>query len=203
LPRKTPVRGHLIALEGTRGRDLAHAAERLWQHLGGGKVRGGVSRWDASGTFHEMRLAKAERLNLSPRTLVLLYASDLAFRLRWEIRLALEEGQCVIAAPYVESAMAFGSAAGLPRRWLTEVFRFAPRPQVCYRVKEREKGSAGNGKSSDGYLEFCGKALRGSFSPWNPVDLRRKAIAYLDTLERRNGCRTLTVKLVKQLTLEQ
>ena len=40
--------------------------------------------------------------------LLLLYAADLAFRLRWEIRPALAEGYTVVAAPYVETAVAFG-----------------------------------------------------------------------------------------------
>ena len=42
-----------------------------------------------------------------PRTLLLLYAADLAFRLRWEIRPALAEGHTVIAAPYLDTAFAF------------------------------------------------------------------------------------------------
>ena len=41
-----------------------------------------------------------------PRTLILLYAADLAFRLRWQIRPVLEEGTHVIAAPYLETVVA-------------------------------------------------------------------------------------------------
>ena len=37
------------------------------------------------------------------------------FRLRWEIRPVLEAGGVVIAAPYVETAVAFGAAAGSVR----------------------------------------------------------------------------------------
>ena len=48
----------------------------------------------------------------SARTLLLLYAADLAFRLRWQIRPALAEGRTVVAAPYVDTAVAFGRAAG-------------------------------------------------------------------------------------------
>ena len=50
----------------------------------------------------------------SARTLLLLYAADLAFRLRWEIRPALAAGRTVVAAPYVDTAVAFGRAAGVP-----------------------------------------------------------------------------------------
>ena len=42
------------------------------------------------------------------RTLALVYAADLAFRLRWEIRPVLDAGGVVVASPYVETAVAFG-----------------------------------------------------------------------------------------------
>ena len=34
-----------------------------------------------------------------------------------------------MAAPYVDTAVAFGRAAGLEAAWLTNLFRFAPRPR--------------------------------------------------------------------------
>ena len=62
-----------------------------------------------------MGLGKRKHRTASPRTLLLLYAADLAFRLRWEIRPALDAGQTVIAAPYLDTAFAFGRACGLSR----------------------------------------------------------------------------------------
>src|SRR5204863_7343087 len=96
--------------------------------------RGGISRWDASGVFQDLAVADSGAGAPSPRTLLLLYAADLAFRLRWQIRPALSEGRTVVAAPYVETAMAFGRAAGLPPGWLINLFRFAPRPPEHYFV---------------------------------------------------------------------
>src|SRR5207247_852286 len=93
----------------------------------GSPGRGGISRWDASGVFQDLAVADAEAGAPSARTLLLLYAADLAFRLRWEIRPALAEGRVVAAAPYVATAIAFGRAAGLPPGWLKDLFRFAPR----------------------------------------------------------------------------
>lgn len=88
--------------------------------------RGGISRWDASGVFQELAVADDSAGAPSARTLLLLYAADLAFRLRWQIRPALAEGRTVVAAPYVETAIAFGRAAGLNPAWLSNLFRFAP-----------------------------------------------------------------------------
>lgn len=89
--------------------------------------RGGISRWDASGIFQDLAVADEAAGAPSARTLLLLYAADLAFRLRWQIRPALAEGRTVVAAPYVDTAVAFGRAAGLKAGWLTNLFRFAAR----------------------------------------------------------------------------
>ena len=112
----------LIAVDGVDAVAVLAAARRAL----GSPSRGGISHWDASGVFQDLappRNAGAP----SPRTLLLLYAADLAFRLRWEIRPTLAEGHTVVAAPYVETAVAFGLAAGLPSGWLRNLFRFAPR----------------------------------------------------------------------------
>lgn len=188
--------GRLIALEGSRGSDLTPAAKDLLRHLVRGKQRGGISAWDASGIFYELRKGERNIPQPSPRTLLLLYAADLVFRLRWEIRPALEEGMVVIATPYLETAVAFGKAAGLPRRWLADLLDFAPRPADCYRLKEKKDPRAWKFKRSEGYLEFCCKTLLASSPTWHPEELREKFIGYLDALEDRGGCRRLTEKLL-------
>jgi hypothetical protein len=118
-----PASARLIAVDGVDpAAVLAEARAALGQ-----PSRGGISRWDASGVFQELAVAEAAAGSPSARTLLLLYAADLAFRLRWQIRPALAEGRTVIAAPYVTTALAFGRAAGLPPSWLMNLFRFAPR----------------------------------------------------------------------------
>ena len=107
---------------------LADAKIALGSGSGSGAAsRGGISKWDASGVFQELAVAADAAGTPSARTLLLLYAADLAFRLRWQIRPALAEGRTVVVAPYVATAMAFGRAAGLPHSWLMNLFRFAPR----------------------------------------------------------------------------
>jgi thymidylate kinase len=191
---KAGASGRLIAIEGTRGIDVRAAADKLWRHLRNQKVEGGVSRWDASGTFYELGLGKQKQMTPSPRTLALLYASDLVFRLRWEIRPALSAGQTVIAAPYVESAFAFGTTCGLSRQWLADLFQFAPAPHACYRIRERKKSSGWKGKPGDGFAEFASAVLEETTASFEPAKARARMIVYLDALERRRGCQRLTKK---------
>lgn len=196
MARQSASSGRLIVVEGARGRDLRDETAALWERLTARKVRGGISAWDASGIFSELRVEKRRDLALSPRTLALLYAADLQFRLRWQIRPALDQGLVVIAAPYVQTAVACGVATGLSRSWLAKLFAFAPQPDACYRIKEREKASGRKGKPLDGYVEFCTAMLDDSELSAKPSDLRRKIVAYLAELEGTSRCPRLTKRVV-------
>ena len=196
MARRSAGKGRLIAVEGTRGHELRDAAAELWQRYEVRDVPGGVSSWDASGIFSDLRVEKRKHLSLSPRTLVLLYAADLVFRLRWQIRPALDQDQVIIAAPYVDTAVAFGVAGGLPGPWLTKLFAFAPTPDACYRIKERDKASRTKAKPLDGYAEFCAAILADDAAPAGPSELHRRMAAYLEEEERKNRCPRLTKRVI-------
>jgi hypothetical protein len=131
----------LIAIDGVGERLLTKAA-RAELSAYPRAARGGISVWDASGIFGDLVVAGDEAGRASARTLLLLYAADLAFRLRWEIRPALLKKRAVVAAPYVATAMAFGRAAGLDDAWLANLFLFAPVP---LRTKTIDCGRDGGG----------------------------------------------------------
>ena len=69
----------LIAVDGVDPSAIVAAARVAL----GSPSRGGISKWDASGVFQELAVADEAAGAPSPRTLLLLYAADLAFRLRW------------------------------------------------------------------------------------------------------------------------
>jgi thymidylate kinase len=180
-------RGRLVALDGTNGVMLRSEAERL-ARLCCGSADPAWSLWDASNTFYELRMVKAKNLTPTPRVLMLLYASDLLFRLRWEIEPTLKEGRTVVAAPYVESALAFGVAAGLPKGWIEELFRFAPKPAASFRLKEKKKGKEKkkDGDGEPGFVEFFCASLAKHYPGWETAEVRREMLKYLNTLEDLN-----------------
>jgi thymidylate kinase len=149
------LRGRLIAIEGTHGPDVFDAASALVDALTERDLSAGISRWDASGLFSDVVSAPASQRDVSPRTLTLLYAADLAFRIRWEIMPALEQGDVVIAAPYVTTAVAFGVATGLSREWLSTLFRFAPAPTRSVILKEAKASRAWKRRPERGFAECC------------------------------------------------
>ena len=183
-------RGRLIAVEAARGRDTERGAAHVRTALKRKRrdMRAAISHWDASGTFYELRCAGKKALTLAPRTLLLLYASDLAFRLRWEIQPALADGQIVIAAPYLDTAIAFGEAAGLPRKWIDEIFRFAPRADVCLHVKNSKDGGGWKRRPMDGFPEFGAAALSAGKRAGRDSPRCEQAIASLQRLKRAGRC---------------
>ena len=202
--QKPEPTGRLVALDGVSGPFLVTESQRL-AHLCSG-ADAAWSQFDASNTFHELGMAKAKTLTPTPRVLVLLYASDLLFRLRWEIQPALEEGRTVVAAPYVETATAFGVAAGLPKEWLDDLFIFAPKPVACLRLKEKKKVKGDkkpDKKKGDmdilGFVEFCSATLVKNSPGWDAADIRAGMIQYFKGLEERDGICKFGKKLPKSM----
>jgi hypothetical protein len=151
----------LIAVDGVDGPAVLAAARAALASStpGATGARGGMSRWDASGIFQDLAVAGEEAGVPSARTLLLLYAADLAFRLRWQIRPALAEGRTVVVAPYVDTAIAFGRAAGLQAGWLVNLFAFAPRAAERHFVHPHEAHAAG---AKGGFVGFaCDRASGG------------------------------------------
>ena len=169
--KSRPLRGRLISIESASGSALATAAHAL---RADGYKGAGISEWDASGIFGELDATDGDAGAPSARVLVLLYAADLAFRLRWEIRPAMEQGRTVIAAPYVDTAIAFGRAAGLPATWLRHLFRFAPRPD------ETRRAAADPGKvHHQGFVEFACQQLAGARTGLFRDQLMKRAGDYM------------------------
>jgi len=170
----------LIALDGVNGAALMTAARALVAESK--PRRTAISTWDASGIFGEVAVADSDAGRPSARTLLLLYAADLAFRLRWEIRPALAAGRQVVAAPYIDTAIAFGRAAGLDPDWLAEIFQFALEPATRTFVDAAAARSVSERK---GFLEFGVQQMVGGHSGAARLELVRRAGVQLKVLARR------------------
>jgi hypothetical protein len=172
----------LIAVDGIHARAIKDAARSLV--AANRRHRAGVSSWGASGIFDELDLADADGDAGTPsaRTLLLLYAADLAFRLRWEIIPALDEGRLVVAAPYVATPIALGQAAGLDAAWLADLFQFAPAavehhivdPAPARPIAERQ-----------GFVEFAWQRLDKRLSGLTRTELMDRTRRHLRAIARR------------------
>jgi hypothetical protein len=181
MSRRAAPKPALIAVDGVDAAAvLAEAKAALAGSAPG--VRGGISRWDASGIFQDLAVADADAGAPSPRTLLLLYAADLAFRLRWQIKPALAEGRTVVAAPYVDTAVAFGRAAGLESTWLVNLFRFAPR------ATDRRFVHA-HAQARDGFVGFVSARVAGTADSRSRRQIVDDGAAHLRAAARRGATR--------------
>ena len=123
--------------------------------------------------------------NVSIRTVSLVYAADLAFRLRWEIRPVLEAGGVVVASPYIETAVAFGSSCGLSEDWTRQLMRFAPAADVRGLAEERKVDRPWKRRTDRGYPEFCAVMLDASASKKVAKRARHQMMRMLDQARGR------------------
>lgn len=171
--------GTLVSVDGVSASAAVRAARRIAS--AGRGDRAGISHWDASGIFGELDAAGPDGERPSVRALLLLYAADLAFRLRWEIRPKLAEGRRVIAAPYVDTAIALGRAAGIGDAWLRSMFSFAPVPTERHRVEGAPAATA----TGQGFVEFACRRLPGLETRAARQDLIARMHARLKAPRRR------------------
>ena len=182
--------GRLIAVDGSRGKDTTAAADAVVKQLREAGVECAISRWDASGLFGELAATARGDRNISMRTLALVYASDLAFRLRWEIRPVLEAGGVVVAAPYIETAIAFGAGCGLSEEWTRQLLRFAPAADVRGRAEERKLDRPWKRRADRGFPEYCALLLDAS-APFKLSKGARQEMMRL--LDRARGRKLFTL----------
>lgn len=177
--------GRLISVDGTRGKDVTLAANDIVARLKHDGIECAVSRWDASGLFTDMAAGIGGDRNVSIRTLSLVYAADLAFRLRWEIRPVLEAGGVVIAAPYIDTAVAFGAICGLDEEWLRRLMRFAPAAGYRGLADERKIDRPWKRRTDRGYAEFGALMLEAASPKRVAKPARRRMMTMLDRARGR------------------
>ena len=205
MAQQSDYSGRLIAIDGSRGKDVSAAIDAALEALKARKIDCAISRFDASGLFGELQPASRDDRPISARTLTLVYAADLAFRLRWEIRPVLEAGGVVIAAPYVDTAVAVGTAWGLDEAWIRELLRFAPKANLRARATERKINKGWKPRLDRGYAEYSAAMLAASSGTPKQASktARRETIAVLN---RSRGSRVIPLsgkavhRLVKAVT---
>lgn len=127
--------GRLISLEGTDGvgRSTHIALLREWLETRGfGVTATGLKRSRLAG--EGLRRAK-EGHTLGVPAMDLFYATDFADRLESNILPALRAGFVVLTDRYIYSTMARSIVRGSDPDWITDVYRFAPKPHAVFYLK--------------------------------------------------------------------
>lgn len=121
--------GRLIAFEGSDGGLRPRALETVRNVLEAQGVDVMVSRWMQSALAGEVYRKSAPLYELSPRTLALLAACDLAERMEWEILPALQRGAVVLVDRYIYR-VALGAVRDVDPDWLEVLCGAGPVPNL-------------------------------------------------------------------------
>jgi dTMP kinase len=124
--------GRLFVVEGTDGSGKSTQLALLYQWLKAEGYPVFFSEWNSSPLVKDTtRRAKKRRL-FTPTTFSLLHATDFADRTERDIIPPLKAGAIVLADRYIYTAFARDVARNCSPRWLRNLYRFAPVPDITF-----------------------------------------------------------------------
>ena len=124
--------GALIVVEGTDGSGKSTQLYLLkrWLEIGGYRLH--FTEWNSSPLVKSATRRGKQRRLLTPTTFSLLHAADFADRCERQIMPLLQGDYLVLADRYIYTAFARDAARGCPPRWLRNLYRFAPIPDITF-----------------------------------------------------------------------
>ena len=124
--------GALIVVEGTDGSGKSTQLYLLkrWLEIGGYRLH--FTEWNSSPLVKSATRRGKQRRLLTPTTFSLLHAADFADRCERQIMPLLQGDYLVLADRYIYTAFARDAARGCPARWLRNLYRFAPVPDITF-----------------------------------------------------------------------
>ncbi len=131
MARQRPYSGRLVAFEGPDGAGRREALNHARWALQARGIDVVVTRPLGATLAGEIYRNAAPLNELSPRTLLLVVASDLAERMEWEILPALRAGKVVMADRYLYRIVQ-GIARDLDPEWLEVLSATAPEPDLIF-----------------------------------------------------------------------
>jgi len=130
-----PARGYpgaLIVVEGIDGSGKSTQLYLLkrWLEIGGYRLH--FTEWNSSPLVKSATRRGKQRRLLTPTTFSLLHAADFADRCERQILPLLHSGYLVLADRYIYTAFARDVARNCSPRWLRNLYRFAPIPDITF-----------------------------------------------------------------------
>src|ERR1700721_933497 len=124
--------GASILVEGTDGSGKSTQLYLLkrWLEIGGYRLH--FTEWNSSPLVKSATRRGKQRRLLTPTTFSLLHAADFADRCERQTMPLLPGDFLVLADRYIYTAFARDAARGCPGRWLRNLYRFAPVPDITF-----------------------------------------------------------------------
>jgi dTMP kinase len=129
-PRK--YSGALVVVEGVDGSGKSTQLYLLkrWLEINGYRIH--FTEWNSSPLVKTATKRGKKQRSLTPITYSLLHAADFADRCERQILPLLQGGYLVLADRYIYTAFARDVARGCTEKWLRNLYRYAPIPDITF-----------------------------------------------------------------------
>src|SRR6201997_1316856 len=124
--------GALVVVEGIDGSGKSTQLYLLKRSLEIGGYRIHFTEWNSSPLVKSATRRGKQRRLLTPTTFSLLHAADFADRCERQILPLLHSGDLVLADRYIHTAFARDVPRDCSPRWLRNLYRFAPIPDITF-----------------------------------------------------------------------
>ncbi len=123
--------GRLIIVEGIDGSGKSTQLDLLHKWLRSEGYVTVFTEWNSSPIVRDTTKRGKRRQLLTPMSFSLVHAADFASRTHSQILPALQAGVIVLADRYTYTAFARDAARGVNRRWVRQLYSFAPPPDLA------------------------------------------------------------------------
>lgn len=124
--------GKLIIVEGIDGSGKSTQLQLARRYLEAKGLKPFFTEWNSADLVKTITKKGKKKMSLTPMTFSLLHATDFAYRLVHNILPPLKAGMIVLADRYVYTAFARDVTRGCDRKWVRQVYQFAPRPDRAF-----------------------------------------------------------------------
>lgn len=120
-----------MAVEGIDGAGKTTQAKRLVKWLRNRGIRARYTREPSGGPVGRILRSMARRRDVDTRLEALLFAADRLYHVEKTIAPLLSRGYVVVSDRYLHSSLAYQAATTGEPKWVEELNRFAPRPDLA------------------------------------------------------------------------
>ena len=130
-PDRSELPGRLIVVEGIDGSGKSTQLDLLHKWLRSEGFVTVFTEWNSSPIVRDTTKRGKRKQLLTPMSFSLIHAADFASRTHSQILPALQAGVIVLADRYVYTAFARDAARGVNRKWVRDLYSFAPSPDLA------------------------------------------------------------------------
>ena len=123
--------GRLIVVEGIDGSGKSTQLDLLHKWLRSEGYVTVFTEWNSSPIVRDTTKRGKRKQLLTPMSFSLIHAADFASRTHEQILPALQAGVVVLADRYIYTAFARDAARGVNRKWVRDLYSFAPPPDLA------------------------------------------------------------------------